>query len=108
MRVVRKDRSLAKDYRDERISFFATEKGGRILKLRVHLRPTQEGNILWYLFTKDLDGNEERFLLKLEEMNRLGLLLLLLSKFCINTEYLSERSVRRILDFERFWKALPE
>ncbi len=107
MKVIRKADRLETEYKGKRLTFFATNKGSRKLQLKLYLRSREDGNILWYLYTKDTRGNPERFYLKLEEMDRLGLLLLLLSKFCANTLFLSDRSVKRILEFEAFWRELP-
>ena len=80
----------------DRETFFETEKGGRTLKVRVHLRPQEEGNIVWYLATKTKSGHWSKFYLKLEEMEELGFLFLLLSKFCGETMWMDRESFAKI------------
>lgn len=95
-------------YIDKRMTFFETEKGGRILRVKVDLRPEEEGNILWYLASKTKTGRWSKFYLKLEEMEELGLLFLLLSKFCAETMWMNRKSFSKIRNFQRVWKHLSQ
>jgi hypothetical protein len=90
----------------ERKTFFETEKGGRILRVRVYLRPQEEGNILWYLATKTKSGHWSKFILKLEEMEELGFLFLLLSKFCGETLWMDRESFAKIQNLKKVWENL--
>lgn len=90
------------------MTFFETEKGRRILRVKVHLRPEEDGNIVWYLASQTKTGRWARFYLKLEEMGELGLLFLLLSRFCSETMWMNERSFSKIRDFQRVWKQLSQ
>jgi hypothetical protein len=72
-----------KSHEGKKEPFFEIEKAGRVLKVGVHLKPKEEGNIVWYLSTRTQKGKWSRFYLKLGEMEELGFLLLLLSRFCV-------------------------
>ena len=89
-------------------TFFETGKGGRILRFRVHLRPREEGNILWYLSTKTKSGHWSKFYLTLEEMEELGLLFLLVSRFCEETMWMSKESFAKIRNLKKVWESLTE
>jgi len=95
-----------RSYADKKKTFFETEKGGRILRVRVHFRPREEGNILWYLATKTKSGSWAKFYLKLEEMEELGLLFLLLSKFCGETMWMDKESFTKIQNLKEVWENL--
>jgi len=92
----------------KRITFFETEKGGRILRVRVHLRSAEEGNILWYLATRTKSGRWSKFYLKLEEMEELGLLFLLLSRFCGETMWMDKKSFSKIRNLLKVWENLTQ
>jgi len=93
-----------KGHKDTKETFYELEKGGRILKVRVHLRPQEEGNILWYLSIGTKTGHWAKFILKLEEMEELGLLLLLLSKFCTEKIYMDRESFNKIQSLKQVWE----
>lgn len=90
----------------EKQTFFETAKGDRILRVRVHLRPKEEGNIVWYLSTKTESGHWSKFYLKLEEMEELGFLFLLLSKFCRETMRMDKESYAKIQNLKKVWENL--
>ena len=95
-------------YINKKLTFFETEKGGRKLRVRVHLKSKKDGNIVWYLASKSKSGHWSKFYLRLEEMEELGLLFLLLSKFCAETMWMNEKSFDRIWDFHGVWKHLTQ
>jgi len=97
-----------KDNVDRKETFFETEKGGRILKFRVHLRPKEEGNILWYLATKTKSGHWSKFYLTIEEMEELGLLFLLVSRFCEETMWMNKESFTKIQNLKKVWEHLTQ
>lgn len=47
-------------YEGKRITFFKTEIGGRKIRVRVHLKPREEGNIIWYLATRRSPIEEDK------------------------------------------------
>jgi hypothetical protein len=93
---------------DRKETFFETEKGGRILRLGVHLRPKKEGNILWYLSTKTKLGHWAKFYLTLDEMEQLGLLFLLVSRFCEETMWMNKESFTKIQNLKKVWEHLTQ
>jgi hypothetical protein len=92
----------------KRDTFFETEKGGRILRFRVHLRPREEGNILWYLSTKTKSGHWSKFYLTIEEMEEMGLLFLLVSRFCEETMWMNKQSSTKIQNLKKVWENLTQ
>jgi len=97
-----------KSYIDKKETFFETEKGKRKLRVRVYFRPEEKGNILWYLSTRTESGHWSKFYLKLEEMEELGLLFLLLSKFCGETMQMNRDSFTKIQNFKKVWEHLTK
>lgn len=94
---------------DESEVFFETKKGNRILRVRVHFRPKKEGNIVWYLETRTESGNSYiQYILTLEDMEKLGLLFLLLSKFCGNSMSMSGEAFAEIRNFKKVWEHLTQ
>jgi len=112
------DESRGKDYLmaewnwrnnvDKRETFFETEKGGRKLKFRVHLRPKEEGNILWYLATITKYGHWAKFYLTIDEMEKLGLLFLLVSRFCEETMWMNKQNFAKIKNLKKVWEHLTQ
>jgi len=45
-----------REYIGEKLPFFETEIGGRIVRVSANLRPKEEGNIMWQLATKTKIG----------------------------------------------------
>ena|SRR4030067_2352690 len=95
-----------KKYVGREETLFETEKGGRILKVGVEYKSQEDGNIMWYVKTKTKSGKWARLYLKLEEMEEVGLLLLLLSKFCAPTIFMDKKSFAKIQNFKQAWENL--
>lgn len=95
-----------KSFEGKKETFFEIDKGGRILRVRVHLKPQEKGNILWYLSTQTKTGHWSKFILKLDEMEELGFLLLLLSKFCAETMFLDKESFGEIQSLKQVWEKM--
>jgi len=99
-------------YVDKRRSFFETEIGGREVKVRVHFRPSKEGNIMWYLAARRSPAEEKKEKdwttpwLTLEDWKQLGFLCLALSKFCVEPRFMDETSFEEIQGFKRNWDSL--
>jgi len=49
-----------KNYISERVTFFRTDLGGRIVKVRVHFKPKDEGYITWYLAIRQAPIEKEK------------------------------------------------
>ncbi len=100
------DSTRWKSFSDKKETFFETEKGGRILKIGVHYRSEDEGNIMWYLKTRSKAGEWTQIYLSLDDMEEVGLLLLILSKFCEPTMFLDRDGFSKIQNFKRVWDNL--
>lgn len=95
-------------YVGKRFTFFETEIDRRIVRVRVYLRPRREGNIIWYLATKTKGGHWSTTWLHLEDMEQLGFLFLILSKFCAETRYLNKKNFDKIQTFKKRWNRLVD
>jgi len=99
-------------YVGKRRTFFKTKIGGREVKVRVHFKPKEESYITWYLAVKR-DPSEEAEgkqwttpWLRLKDWEQLGILSLVLSRFCIKRRYMNKESFKRIQAFKKRWKNL--
>nr|MDO8100001.1 hypothetical protein [Candidatus Njordarchaeota archaeon] len=93
----------------EKITFFETKVGGRIVRVSANLRPKNEGNITWQLATRTKVGvHWSTTWIRLEDMEQLGFLFLALSKFCVRNRYMSKETYNEIMVFKKKWKRLVD
>ncbi|MCW4005301.1 MAG: hypothetical protein NWF04_01685 [Candidatus Bathyarchaeota archaeon] len=101
-----------RDYIDEKVTFFRTDLGGRIVKLRVHFKPRHDGYITWYLAVRQTPiehENNKKWTTpwpRLEDWEQLGILSLLLSHFCIKKRYMNRKNFVEIQNMKRNWESL--